>query len=149
MTIPKRPDLAGAIQAHLLVDSEIRTATSYRVSPVIQSGADNPRRWPLPCRAIKITTGRGGSDEDGAIRNERVDLTFYGSTDLDAMDLFNLVDSYLIPDSLTTRTSFHQKNTRVYTVSLEGGPNRLEDPDTRWPYVMATYRFRYSKVRTA
>jgi hypothetical protein len=44
---------------------------------------------------------------------------------------------------------FTAAGTSVVTIEQEGGPLRLVDPETSWPYTVASYQFTYASEPAA
>jgi hypothetical protein len=140
MVVTALPDLAGAIVAHLRASSAIADLAGTKIS------ARRQEAWGLPAYAVLVENGRGGVGElAGGLQKERVDLTCYGPDDRTAHLLWRTVHYYLLPPIGSGRaTGFTAAQTAILTIEQEGGPLRLVDPDTGWPYTQASYQFTYS-----
>lgn len=130
------PDVLGALVAYVRESPEVQAVAggaSPRVSATRQSA------WPDQTQAVVLSLAGGTSD--ALMWEPRVDVRCYGTDNRTATDLWRRVDAWLCPDPGGARPEgFVRANTRVYRVSLEGGPNVLQDPAERWPYALATYR---------
>jgi hypothetical protein len=159
MTLIAMPDVMGAISLRLRSFPEIlvfvTTSDGYtsgatpsqkavpRISSVEQSS------WNLPKFALLLQgpTGSPVSDHDAAIQALRVDVRCYGPNPFDALRFWRTVNPALCPPPHQgLAESFTIGGCRFYTVDREGGPNRLIEPDTRYPVVIATYVFRFSEI---
>jgi hypothetical protein len=134
MAVVASPDIAGAVIAHLLASPEIATVAGTKIS------SRRKAEWNLPAYAILVEPGRGGVPLDPPFEDERFDIRCYGPNEKSANDLWRLVNSYLMRHD-GGATDFVAASTRVYTVTREGGPNRLLDGD--WPFTLGTYHFQY------
>jgi hypothetical protein len=121
MVVTALPDLAGAIVAYLRASAPVAAIVGTKVSAVRQES------WALPAYAVLVETGRGGPGE---------------------IDYGPLQDALISPDQ-SHPVGFVAASTRVLVIYQEGGPLRLTDPDTNWPYTTTPYRFRYSGVPAA
>jgi hypothetical protein len=145
MVVTALPDLAGAIVAYLRASAPVAAIVGTKVSAVRQES------WALPAYAVLVETGRGGPGEIdyGPIQDERVQITTYGPDARTAHLLWRTVHVALISPDQSHPVGFVAASTRVLVIYQEGGPLRLTDPDTNWPYTTTPYRFRYSGVPAA
>ena len=132
------PDLIGALIARYRGLSGITTLTSTRISAALQDAWD-----PMPRHAMLLSGPIGSpattaSDQVVGKQRTRVDIFFYGATPYEAMRLWRTAHPYICPRQDTV-TQFVQSGCRVGNVLREGGPTRGIEPDTGWPFVLATY----------
>jgi len=141
------PDVLGALFSHLRASADITALTSDRIGDDIKpswgmQAAQNARY------AVVVSGPLGGPGELGpALLGWRFDLTCYGPNKLSANTLMRTVLGYLVPQD-RQQTSFTAAHAIVQSVAVEGGPNALIDPDTRWPYAVASLIVRFTGVPT-
>ncbi len=140
MVVTALPDLAGAIVAHLRAVPAITALVGTKISARRQDA------WNLPAYAVLVENAQGGFGEvDGGLQKERAQLTCYGPDDRTAHLLWRTVHYALLPPIGSGREAgFIAAQTSVLTIEQEGGPLRLVDPDTAWPYTTCGYQFCYS-----
>lgn len=142
MAVIARPDLIGALIARLRAVTEVTALTSTRISAALQDA------WNMPTHAVLLrAVGGPPGDRQANILVTRLDVFCYGSTPLEAMRLWRLVDPALSPDQSVV-SSFTQTvggvRCRVYDIVPERLASSDVEPDTGWPRVSATYLVRWS-----
>lgn len=142
MPVVSEPDFIGAVIGRLRSISEITALTSTRISG--QLGGD----WdPMPRHAVLVRRAGGTDDPDVDHFLPRVDIRCYGSNEYEAGRLARIVKPALCPTRASLRpTAFTQGNCRVLDVAYEAGPFGSQEPETKWWFVLATYRFRISEI---
>jgi len=138
------PDLSAALLLRVRSFSAITAlAPSARIRLSWPRKASGELEFSVPPYVyfVLISTGRGGPGELGSARlGERVDISCYGPDDRTAMLLWRTVHYALCPPIGSTRgNSFTLAGCTVNNIQPEGGPSRLIDPDTKWPYVTGGY----------
>lgn len=78
-------------------------------------------------------SGGGNEEDNGILYRPRVDVKCYAPDPFHAMELWR----YVHP---TLRSGFTANNCRILNCILEVAPISLEEPDDRWPFVLAVYR---------
>lgn len=170
MTVQALPDAIGAIIGRLgsfvEITDFVTTASGYtadattsqkarpRISPDFQSSWQLGRFPATPTDTkgsyallVSGPIGNPLDDREAGIQSVRVDLHWYGPTPYDAMRFWRQGDPCLCPPAHQgIAESFIRSGVRFLTVDREGGPNRMVEPDTRFPKVVATYVFRFSEV---
>lgn len=146
MPVTSLPDLAGAINARLRTSTAIAALASTRISTTRQPA------WALPAYAVLIETGRGdgGGLEEPGLLTERVDLFCYGPGVMTAHLLWRTLHYFFCPPIGGSRASGFQVTASGETVSVtkvrkEGGPLRLVEDGTEWPYTWASYIVTYAE----
>lgn len=148
MAITPYANPLSALFAHLKANAEITALTGDRISFEVKDD------WGFQARekakyAIVIPGMIGGPGEIGpAMLAWRYDLTCYGPNRLSATNLMNFVLGYLIPQD-RQQSSFTAAGVIVQSIALEGGPNVLTEPDTRWERSTATIIPRFISVSTS
>lgn len=137
----------SALFAHLKANAEITALTSTRIADAVKDDWGF-RVGEKAKHAIVIPGMIGGPGEIGpAFLAWRYDLTCYGPNRLSATTLMNLVLGYLIPQDRQA-SSFTAAGVIVQSIALEGGPNVLTEPDTRWERATASIIPRFISVST-
>jgi hypothetical protein len=98
-------------------------------------------------RTFCLIPQKSGGDEDpyAPIGMPRVDIKYYGPTELEANRLFRAAHPLLIP--ITRRGfQFESGDCRFLDATMESGPMDLEEEDSSWPFVLVVYRFRIAQV---
>jgi hypothetical protein len=143
------PDLAAAVKLRLASFSAITAlVASNRILLTWPKKSDGSLSFQVPPfpYLIMIETGRGGPGELPASRmGERIDISCYGPDERTANLLWRTVHFALCPPMGSARSNgFTLASCQVNTLQLEGGPNRLIDPDLGWPYCQASYLADYA-----
>lgn len=143
MAVIARPDVIGAVIAHLRAVSELTALTSTRISGAKQDS------WQLPSQRCLWVDGPKGAplvaSQGIPLWSMRIDFNAYGPTGLEAMKVWNVLDAALIPDQGDS-AQFSGTGVRVINVSHESGPFRVVEPETGHNVVLATYLFAYQAV---
>lgn len=135
--------MTGAVIAQLRATAAIAALTGTRISARRQENWIDPATGGM--RYAVLVEGRRGGGEDGPILWQRMDITCYGPDDRTADLLWRTLDYAFCPEEGSGRDNgFRAASTTVLKVVREGGPNGLEDPDTAWPYTVATYVIWYA-----
>jgi len=138
------PDLTAALMLRIRSFAAVTAlCPSARIRPEWPRKADGALEFAVPpfLYFVLIQTGRGGPGEQaGARMQERVDISCYGPDARTATLLWRTVHYALCPAvGSGRRASFTLAGCQVNSLTPEGGPNRLIDPDTAWPYTQASY----------
>lgn len=137
------PDIAAALLLRLKSFSAVTTLATGGILLTWPKKADGSLAFDVPPfkRLILIQTGRGGPGELPSARmGERFDLLCYGTDERTANELWRTVHYAICPPMGSGRANgFTLAGCHVNNVQMEGGPNRLIDPDTGWPYCQASY----------
>lgn len=148
MAITPYANPLSALFAHLKANAEIDALVDGRISFEVKD------EWGFKARekakhAIIIPGMIGGPGEiSGPLTGWRYDVTCYGPNRLSATNLMNLVLGFLIPQD-RQQSSFTAASVIVQSIALEGGPNVLTEPDTRWERATATIIPRFIAVSTS
>jgi hypothetical protein len=140
------PDVTAAVITYLRAAPAVAALVGTKISARRQAA------WGLPAYAVLVEGGRGGAGEWGGLplQRERFDLTCYGPDDRTAHLLWRTVHYALLPPIGSGRLAgFTAAGTSVVTIEQEGGPLRLVDPETSWPYTVASYQFTYASEPAA
>lgn len=138
MPVTARPDVTGAVIAYLRASAAIAALAGTKISARRQAS------WDLPSYAV-LVEGRRGGGEQGPILWQRMDVTCYGPDDRTADLLWRTLDYAFCPEEGSGRANgFRAASTTVLKVAREGGPLGLVDPETAWPYTVATYQVFYA-----
>lgn len=126
------PDPLVAIRTVLLADPEVATYVDTRVFVAELPVGETPH---MPRGAVVLSEAGGrGSRGFARIGDTRVDVRSYGADFIEAWRVHAAVHEVLkqlrrsrVGDAL------------LYTVTVEGGPLRLREPQVEWPLVLRTY----------
>lgn len=144
MTVTAYPDVLGGLFGYLRACSDITALTSTRIADEVKDEwafAEKKAKY-----AVVIPGRRGGSEDlDPPLERCRFDVFTYGPNKLSAATLMNVVLGYLCPKD-GSANGFTGTHVRVNEIALEGGPNDLIEPDTRWAYSVATLMVTYDGV---
>lgn len=143
MAIATLPDITGAIMLRLRSITAITALTANRIAT--ERGADwFPDVTARHAIVINGPVGSPGDDYQIGIQRTRYDFLMYGASGFEAMRLYRTAHPNICPrqDSVV---AFVQSGCRVRNVVKEGGPTRLNDPDTNWAYVLCSYIYTWSE----
>lgn len=144
MAVTSYPDVLGGLFGYLRACTDITALTSDRIGDEVKDAwafAEKKAKY-----AIVIPGRRGGSEDlDPPLERCRFDVFCYGPNKLSAATLMNIVLGYLCPRD-GQRNGFIGTHVAVTEIALEGGPNDLIEPDTRWAYSVATIRATFDGV---
>lgn len=126
------PDPLVAIRTLLLADVEVAELVDTRVFVAELPSGETPH---MPRAAVVLSEAGGrGSRGFSRIGDTRIDVRSYGADFVQSWRLHAAVHEVLkqlrrsrVGDAL------------VYTVTVEGGPLRLREPQVEWPLVLRTY----------
>lgn len=127
------PDPLVAIRTLLLTDTEVAALVDSRVFVAELPGGETPH---MPRAAVVLSEAGGrGSRGFARIGDTRVDVRSYGG---------DLVQSWqvhaAVHEVLKQLRRSRVGEALVYTVTVEGGPLRLREPQVEWPLVLRTYQ---------
>lgn len=138
-----QPDLIGAIVALFSSRAPITAKVSTRIF-----GGELPSRvadeMPTPAIVVRRSGSVGAFGQAWQEYGDaRVDIFYYGATPGDAEALYR-----------TANPELKQLTREVYASCLlhwareAGGGTQLRDPDTDWPYILASYQLLASERST-
>lgn len=136
MPVTAYPDVLGGLFGYLRACPQITALTADRIGDEVKD------EWQFAERKAKyaiVIPGRRGTplEMDPPLMRWRYDVFVYGPNKLSAANLMNLVLGYLCPQD-GQANGFTGTHVHVNWIALEGGPNDLIEPDTRWAYSVAT-----------
>lgn len=151
MPVVANADIGAAIMLRLKSCTEL--TTGYTASRIFLEWPKNP---PLVVpttdgkylSCILIETGKGGRGNIGSgLREERVDVKYYGANRKTANDMYRLGTSFLVPPTERVKSSFVLAGCSVAYILEEGVGAPLNDPGAaNWPYTLGTYIVTYRSI---
>lgn len=129
------PDILAAVVALLAADTDVAELAATRV----YGGELPPGEAPSQPRTAVVVRAAGSSGSVGGgyqqFGDRRYDIFTYGATPAEADHLGRAVYGCL---KHLRREVW--ESVLLHAARPAGGPNSLRDPDTGWPYSLATYQ---------
>jgi hypothetical protein len=145
MPIVPEPDFIGAVVGRLRSISDVTALTSTRISGQLQD--DWFPGQTTAQHAVLVRRASGTDEPELDHFHPRLDIRCYGANEYEAGRLARIVKPALCPTRASGNpTSFTQGGCRVIDVAYEAGPFGSQEPETKWWFVQASYRFRVSAV---
>jgi hypothetical protein len=100
----------------------------------------NPDGWDLSKETALVMRLAGGTGESPMFLRPILSTRSYGPSPHQARDLWRRLHTWIVAGTFT------RANTVVYGAELASGPDELEEPQTGWFFVLASYRPFLSEV---
>lgn len=134
----------GGLRAYIAADADVAALTGTRVfaGEMPQQEAD------LQPRAAVVVSNAGGPPKNDWTQLLRwsIDVRAYSTTPYHARKLYLAVHNAL---ELLHRRVIAPGPVLLHSASVSSGPLELRDPDTKWPFVYATYELLAATVVAA